>query len=154
LVERQGLVIARVDFSGVRVDAHVDASGVALLAPPERKAYPVECQTCPQLPVCEHQLSRQRSPALAWLQLGLIDGRGVPTRRGIVFSFFHNGEGLAIAAALEDATYDIEPLLHDLANLRAGHRFGEYAGASSRLGIVCRTAYGDAADYEGYLERG
>jgi len=153
LVERQGLVVARVDFASHAVDAMRDAHGVALLAPPERKAYPVECQSCAQLVVCEQQLSRQRSPALAWLQLGLIDVRGWPTRRGIVFSFFHNGEGLAIAAALEDETYDVDALLPDLANLRAGHRFGEHAGGSSRLGIVCRAAYHEA-DFEGYLHRG
>jgi hypothetical protein len=124
-----------------------------LLAPPERKAYPVECQGCAQLTVCEHQLSRQRSPALAWLQLGLIDARGTPTRRGVVFSFFHHGEGLAIAAALEDETYDIDALLHDLANLRAGHRFGEHAGASGRLAVTCRAVFGEV-DHDGYLERG
>ncbi len=153
LVERNGMIVARVDFSGTLVDAHRDAHGAVLLSPPERKAYPVECQACPQLDVCEQQLGRQRSPALAWLQLGLINAAGTPTRRGILFSFFHNGEGLAIAAALEDESYDIEALLHDLANLRAGHRFGEHAGASSRLGVVCRATFSEA-DYEGYLERG
>jgi hypothetical protein len=153
LVERHGLVVARVGFANTRVPAVRDSQGAWLLAPPERKAYPVECQACPQLSVCEHQLSRQRSPALAWLQLGLIDAGGRPTRRGVLFSFFHNGEGLAIAAALEDESYDLEALLHDLANLRAGHRFGEHAGGSSRLGIVCRATFGDG-DFPGYLERG
>lgn len=153
LVERQDLIVARVSFSGTPVTAFRDAHGAALLAPPERKAYPPECQGCSQLTVCEQQLPRQRSPALAWLQLGLIDPRGTPTRRGVLFSFFHNGEGLAVAAALEDETYDVEVLLHDLANLRAGHRFGEHAGASSRLGVICRTVFGEA-DYPGYLDRG
>jgi hypothetical protein len=153
LVERNGVVVARVDFSGELVSAVFDSHGAALIDPPERKAYPIECQACPQLSVCEHQLDRARSPALAWLQLGLIDASGVPTRRGVLFSFFHNGEGLAVAAALEDETYDIDAVLHDLANLRAGHRFSEHAGASARLGIVCRTTYGDA-EFAGYLERG
>jgi hypothetical protein len=103
--------------------------------------------------VCESELRRARSPAAAWLQLGLVDGRGAPTRRGVLFSFFHNGEGLAVAAALEDESYDIDALLHDLANLRAGHRFEEYAGKSTRLGVACRSALGDGT-HEGYLERG
>lgn len=153
LVERDGLIVARVDFAETPVGAVRDSLGAALLDPPERKAYPVECQSCPQLTLCEHQLPRARSAALAWLQLGLTDAAGRPTRRGVLFSFFHNGEGLAVAAALEDETYDIDALLHDLANLRAGHRFEEHAGASSRLSIACRNVFGDA-DYEGYLERG
>jgi hypothetical protein len=153
LVERQGVVSARIDFSRVQVEAVRDSLGAALLDPPVRKAYPAECQVCAQLAVCENELSLQRSPALAWLQLGLIDAAGLPTRRGGLFSFFHNGEGLAVAAALEDDSYDIDALLHDLANLRSGHRFGEHAGASGRLGVTCRTIYGEV-DFEGYLERG
>lgn len=153
LVERRGLIVARVGFGHVEVEAYRDSHGSALLAPPERKAYPVECQACDQLSVCENQLQRARSPASAWLQLGLIEPSGVPTRRGVLFSFFHNGEGLAVAAALEDPAYDIDALLLDLANLRAGHRFDEHAGKSGRLGIVCRTTYDDAT-FEGYLERG
>ncbi|MGH8021875.1 MAG: hypothetical protein ACREIA_27055 [Opitutaceae bacterium] len=153
LVERRGLVSARIDFGATRVAGFRDMCGQALIEPRERKAWPVECQTCAQLPVCENQLSPARSPALAWLQLGLIDAAGVPARRGILFSFFHNGEGLAIAAALEDETYDITALTLDLANLRAGYRFSEHAGASSRLAIVCRNAYGES-EYEGCLERG
>lgn len=153
LVERNGMVAARVDYGHVTVEALHDTLGAWLVAPPERKAYPVECLTCDQLAVCEGELHRSRSPASAWLQLGLIDLRGVPTRRGRLFSFFHNGEGLAVAAALEDESYDIDALLHDLANLRAGHRFDEHAGKSSRLGVVCRSTYDDAT-HEGYLVRG
>lgn len=153
LVERQGTLTARVDFGHVEVEAYRDSLGAALVAPEVRRAYPVECQSCPQLTICEGELRRARSPAAAWLQLGLIDARGVPTRRGVLFSFFHNGEGLAVAAALEDERYDIEALLLDLANLRAGHRFEEHAGKSSRLGVVCRALFSDAT-HDGYLERG
>lgn len=153
LVERDRVLVARLDFSGVEVSGWRDGHGTFLLSPPSRQAYPIECQTCPQLAVCEHELGRGRSPARAWLQLGLIDPAGVPTRRGVLFSMFHNGEGLALAAALEDETYEIEALVADLANLRAGHRFSEHAGASSRLAIACRATYGEA-DFEGYLERG
>ena len=38
------------------------------------------------------------------------------------FSVFSRGEGLAIAAAVEDLNYSIDELIFDLANLRAGHR--------------------------------
>ncbi|MBE2212573.1 MAG: DEAD/DEAH box helicase [Opitutaceae bacterium] len=153
LVERGGLVVARVDYGHIEIDVYRDGHGAALIAPETRKAYPAECQGCPQLGVCEGELRRARSPAFAWLQLGLVDGRGVPTRRGQLFSLFHNGEGLAVAAALEDETYDVDVLLADLANLRAGHRFEEHAGKSTRLGVACRGAFGDAT-HEGYLERG
>jgi hypothetical protein len=146
-------LVARVSYGHLTVLACPDGHGFGLLDPPDRKAYPIECQHCPELPICEHQLSRRSSPASAWTRLGLIDGKGRPTRRGIVFSFFHHGEGLAVAAALEDEAYPIDDLAHDLANLRAGHRFEEFAHTSSRLANTCRTAYGDAS-FEGYLIRG
>ena len=54
------------------------------------------------------------SPAWAWRKLGLIHADGKVTRRGILFSFFPHGEGLAVAAALEDESYPIEDLVFDL----------------------------------------
>ena len=63
------------------------------------------------------------SPSEAWYELGLIDQEARPTQRGEIFSFFSRGEGLAIAAAVEDEKYPLEELIIDLANLRAGHRF-------------------------------
>jgi hypothetical protein len=84
----------------------------------------------------------------------LIEKDGTPTRRGNVFSFFQAGEGLAIAAALEDETYPISDLVFDLANIRAGPRFaGEDAPLGGRLGILCQQVY-QRADYPGYLEMG
>jgi hypothetical protein len=72
----------------------------------------------------------------------------------MTFSFFHGGEGLAVAAALEDETYPIEELVFDLANIRAGPRFaGEDAPMGGRLGILCQRIYG-RADYPGYLSMG
>src|SRR5262249_18293987 len=80
------------------------------------------------------------------------DGR--PTRRGIVFSFFNQGEGLAIAAGLEQSDYTIEDLVFDLANLRAGHRFSlDETRAGDRLGAICQETY-HRAEYEGYLTMG
>ena len=41
--------------------------------------------------------------ALLWRRLGLVDAAGVPTLRGRIVSFFTQGDGLAIAAALDAA---------------------------------------------------
>ena len=72
----------------------------------------------------------------------------------MIFSFFHGGEGLAVAVALEDETYPINELVFDLANIRAGPRFtGEDAPMGGRLGILCQRIYG-RADYPGYLTMG
>jgi hypothetical protein len=101
------------------VPAWIDSHGVPLLAPEERRDLPVPCRGCPELPWCS-SVEITASPAHAWRRLGLIDPEGHPTRRGIIFSYFHHGEGLAVAAALEDAEYPIDELVFDLANLRAG----------------------------------
>ena len=94
------------------------------------------------------------SPAYAWRTLGLVEADGTPTRRGIIFSILPGGEGLAIAAALEDERYPIDDLVFDLANIRGGPRFaGEDAPMGGRLGILCQRVY-ERADYPGYLEMG
>jgi len=94
------------------------------------------------------------TPAWHWRRLGLIERDGTPTRRGILFSFFHHGEGLAVAAALEDAGYAIDVLVFDLANLRAGPRFaGDDSPFAGRLGALCSKTY-DRADLDGYLMMG
>ncbi len=154
LVERGGVLIAQADFSSLTFPARRDSTGRALHAPTERRNYPACCQGCPQLPVCEHD-SKSVTPALAWRRLGLIEPDGTPTRRGVIFGFFNHGEGLAVAAALEQPDYPIDDLIYDLANLRAGHRFtpegdNPYGG---RLGNLCQRVYG-RADYPGYLEMG
>ena len=152
-VTRANTISARIDFSQVETAALIDSHGVALLDPPERKAIPLACRQCDQL---DHDLSVviTNSPAYAWRQLGLVATDGTPTRRGILFSFFHAGEGLAIAAGLEDESYPIEGLVFDLANIRAGPRFaGEDAPLGGRLGILCQQVYG-RADHPGYLEMG
>jgi superfamily II DNA/RNA helicase len=153
IVARANTIYARIDFSAVPVTAVVDSSGAALLDPPEREAIPLVCRQCSEL---EHDLTVaiSNSPAYAWRQLGLVSMDGTPTRRGLLFSFFHAGEGLAIAAGLEDESYPIDDLVFDLANIRAGPRFaGEEALLGGRLGIICQQVYG-RADYPGYLEMG
>ena len=153
IVTRANTISARIDFSEVPVTAIVDSRGCALLDPPEREAIPLVCRACPEL---QHDLTMAitNSPAFAWRQLGLVAQDGTPTRRGILFSFFQAGEGLAIAAALEDETYPIDDLVFDLANIRAGPRFaGEDAPLGGRLGILCQRIYG-RADHPGYIEMG
>lgn len=103
------------------------------------------------------------SPAHSWRRLGLIEANGRPTDRGRVFCLFQGGEGLAVAAALEDESYPVDEIVRHLANLRAGHRFDLDAvrgaeqllstGGSERLAAACRRAYGPV-DHEGYLSLG
>jgi superfamily II DNA/RNA helicase len=153
IVTRGDTIYARIDFSPMEMSAFLDSRGSALLDPPEREALPLVCRQCSEL---EHDLSTTitASPAYAWRQLGLVTEEGTPTRRGLLFSFFQAGEGLAIAVALENETYPVDDLVFDLANIRAGPRFaGEDALLGGRLGILCQRIYG-RADHPGYLEMG
>ncbi|MFN2622743.1 MAG: DEAD/DEAH box helicase [Chthoniobacterales bacterium] len=153
LITRANTISARIDFSEAEIAAVIDSHGAALLDPPERKALPLVCRQCSEI---EHDLTTviTSSPAYAWRQLGLAENDGTPTRRGVLFSFFHAGEGLAIAAGLEDENYPVDDLVFDLANIRAGPRFaGEDAPLGGRLGILCQQIYG-RADHPGYLEMG
>ena len=91
---------------------------------------------------------------MLWRRLGLIEDSGAPTRRGRVAGFFSQGDGLAIAAALEDETYPVDELVYDLANLDASHRFcGEDNRWAGRLAQICQKTYG-AQTIPGYLENG
>lgn len=150
--ESNGMLYAMLHYGKAVTMAQVDASGRGLLNPPERT---VEHEANLHDSVYTKEDSRTKPATVAdsWYALELIDGHGAPTRRGIVFSFFNYGEGLAIAAALEDESYPIEDLILDLANLRAGHRFGVHEAASGRMGAVCRAAYG-LLTHPGYLSRG
>lgn len=144
---------AVIDYRGLPRTAWVDQYGRALGNPPVRKTRAAICAHCAELPICENA-AVQETPAMAWRRLGLIDEAGVPTRRGVVASFFNKGEGLAIAAALEDEHYPMDELLYDLANLRAGHRFaGDDSHYGGRLGVRCQEV-SDRASYPGYLELG
>jgi hypothetical protein len=152
-ITRGNLISVRLDYANVPVNAHIDSAGKALIDPPERENLPDVCRTCDQL---EHDktVAIVNSPTYAWRHLGLVEPDGTPTTRGMIFSFFHGGEGLAVAVALEDETYPIEELVFDLANIRAGPRFaGENAPMGGRLGILCQRVY-RRADYPGYLTMG
>jgi hypothetical protein len=147
-------VAVQFDYGSVPVEANVAPDGRALLAPPTRETIPPPCRNCPDFERWCRAVPIGPSPAHAWRELGLIDADGIPTRRGVIFSFFNHGEGLAIAAALEDEAYPAEELVFDLANLRAGHRFaGLDSPYGGRLGIVSQAAF-QRAEYPGFLEHG
>ena len=151
LAARGDCFYARADFSEMKVPACVDSLGAALLSPEKRRRevfYDLGTQG-----LGGFQAPSSGTPAVLWYRLGLIDENAIPTRRGRLFSFFNHGEGLAIAAALEDEAYPVSELVYDLANLRAGHRFSPFDKGGDRLAALCRAAYGEAS-VEGYLFKG
>jgi hypothetical protein len=146
-------VLAHVSLGDLMMRVPVDKYGVALWRPIEREVLPYDCAQCALVPVCK-QLSTATGTALLWRRLNLVDGAGVPTRRGRVVSFFSQGDGLAIAAGLEDERYPLEELVYDLANLDAGFRFcGDENRYGGRLAIACHEKFG-LQSIPGYLENG
>lgn len=130
-----------------------DAHGVALWRPPEREVFPQDCARCPCVPECK-QLPTGAGVATIWRRLGLIDAHGVPTRRGRIVSFFHSGDGLALAAALEDEQFPLEEFVYELANLHAGHRFTKGdARWDGRIALACQRLFGPQS-FTGYLDNG
>ena len=131
----------------------VDRHGVALWRPIQREVLPADCAVCPLVETCR-QLPAATGVAMLWRRLGLVDAAGVPTTRGRITSFFHQGDGLALAAGLEDATYPLDEFIYDLANLDGGFRFcGEENRWGGGLAIACQKIYGLQL-IPGYLENG
>ena len=148
-----GPVRAVVALGQLTLKACVDAHGVALWKPPEREVFPEDCARCPCVPLCK-QLPTGTGVATIWRRLGLVDATGVPTRRGRIVSFFHSGDGLAVAAALEDESLPVEELSYELANLHAGHRFAKGdARWDGRIAMACQRMFGPQT-ITGYLENG
>lgn len=147
-------ILALVSIEELPLRVPVDRHGVALWKPVEREVLAADCAQCPLVAVCR-LLPTSTGVALLWRRLGLVDAAGVPTLRGRVVSFFTQGDGLAIAAALEDETYPLDELIYDLADLDAGFRFAgeEINRWGGRLGIVCHEKYG-LQSIPGYLENG
>ena len=142
-------LMARLSMENVPVTALILPDGTALIDPPRRRVNS-------SIDVGDSPIFNPPpgSAAYSWRKLGLVDENGTPTPRGRVFSRFQGGEGLMVAAALEDATYPIEDIVTHLANLRGGPRFMDFAdGLSHRLASVAREIYGHV-DHEGYLEGG
>jgi superfamily II DNA/RNA helicase len=146
-------IVANVSIAELTMRVPVDTDGVALWKPTERDVLPSDCARCSLVPVCR-QLSAGTGVALLWRRLALVDAAGVPTLRGRIVSFFSQGDGLAIAAALEDEKYPLYELIYDLANLDAGFRFcGEDNRWGGRLAVVCHEKFA-LQSIPGYLENG
>lgn len=151
-VERR--LLARVSIAELTLRVPVDNYGAALWHPPEREVLPDDCARCALVPVCR-ELPTNTGTALLWRRLGLIDAGGVPTLRGRLVSFFTQGDGLAVAACLEDEGYPLDELIYDLANLDAGFRFcgDDINRWGGRMAMACHEAYG-LQSVPGYLENG
>jgi superfamily II DNA/RNA helicase len=151
--DQEHRIVALVTIADLTMRVPVDRHGAAIWKPIEREVLPADCAGCGLVAVCR-ELSAATGVALLWRRLGLVSDAGAPTLRGRVVSFFSQGDGLAIAAALEDERYLLEELIYDLANLDAGFRFcGEDNRWGGRLGNVCHAAYG-LQSIPGYLENG
>lgn len=150
---RGNKIVALVSLADLTMRVPVDSYGVAIWHPIERDVLPRDCARCPLVPVCR-QLSTATGTALLWRRLGLVEASGAPTRRGRVASFFSQGYGLGIAAALEEESYSLDELIYDVANLDAGYRFaGEDNRWAGRLPMACHRIYG-LQSIPGYLENG
>lgn len=146
-------IVAQVSIADLTLRVPVDSHGVALWKPVERDVLHADCARCSLIPVCR-ELPTATGTALLWRRLGLVDPAGAPTLRGQVVSFFSQGDGLAIAAALEDSRYPLDEMIYDLANLDAGFRFcGEENRWGGRLAIACHQIFGQQS-ISGYLENG
>jgi superfamily II DNA/RNA helicase len=146
-------IVAQVSLEELTMRVPVDSHGVALWKPQEREVLPADCACCSLVPTCRRLLTATGT-ALLWRRLGLVDAAGVPTLRGQIVSFFQQGDGLAIAAALEDESYPLDELIYDLADLDAGFRFcGDENRWAGRLAMVCHERFG-LQSIPGYLENG
>ncbi len=146
-------IVALVSVAQLTLRVPVDAHGVALWHPPTRMVEPPDCARCPHVPICT-KLSAATGVAMLWRRLGLVDAAGAPTRRGRVVSRFSQGDGLAIAVALEDERYPLKDLIYDLADLDGGFRFcGEDNRWGGRLAMTCQAQFG-IQSIPGYLENG
>jgi superfamily II DNA/RNA helicase len=146
-------ILAHLSLADMTMRVPVDKYGVALWRPQEREVLPYDCAQCSLVPICK-QLPTSTGTALLWRRLNLVDAAGAPTRRGRLVSFFSQGDGLAIAAGLEDEKYPLEEFIYDLANLDAGFRFcGDENRWGGRLAMACHERFG-LQSIPGYLENG
>lgn len=147
-------VYAILSLSNSFIPAHTDSYGANLWNPLTRDVTHLSCGSCPKIEICQ---SLDKSPGVAytWKKLGLINDDGSPTLTGQIMSFFPQGSGLAIAAALFDDSYELQDLIFDVANLDAGFRFSGDEGDrwSGRLAFICKKAYSNVS-VNGYLVNG
>jgi len=147
---RQDTVLVRLDYSRANVRVTPDAEDHPLINPETRT---IERADIKLSEVLGGGSARGGFAGKLWLRLGLIDRTGTVTRRGEIASHFQHGEGLAVAAALEDPGYPVDALAVDLAELRAGERVAAAARTSSRLAACSRLTY-RSLTAEGYLREG
>jgi superfamily II DNA/RNA helicase len=146
-------IIALLSLGDLTMRVPVDQHGVPMWKPEVREVAPEDCAVCNLAPVCR-ELPAATGVASLWRRLGLVDAGGIPTLRGRVVSFFSQGYGLGIAAALEETSYPLDELIYDLANLDAGFRFcREEDRWAGRLVVTCHHFYG-LQTVPGYLENG
>jgi len=146
-------ILAYTSLAEMTLRVPVDKYGVAFWKPVERMVLPYDCAQCALVDVCR-KLTSATGTAMTWRRLNLVDAQGNPTLRGRVVSFFSQGDGLAIAAALEDATYPLDELIYDVANLDGGFRFcADDNRWGGRLAIACHEKY-QLQSFSGYLENG
>jgi len=146
-IERTGSIPLGELPCGQRTD-----TGRARLVRREKNPFPA-CARCARRAECL-ELDPQGTLLWQWQRLGLLD-RGLElTTRGEIASFFLGPEGLALAAALEDARYPLDEILFDSVNLFAGDRFaGTNPRILGRLSRVCEQTY-RRFTVAGWLERG
>jgi superfamily II DNA/RNA helicase len=146
-------ILAYVSLADLTMRVPVDKYDVALWKPTERDVLPYDCAQCSLVETCKKLLTATGT-ALTWRRLNLVDAAGKPTLRGRVVSFFQQGDGLAIAAALEDERYPLDELIYDIADLDAGFRFcGDENRYAGRLAIACHEKF-QLQSFPGYLENG
>jgi len=153
VVEEPQKVLVQISLADLTFRVPVDRHGVGIYRPLIREVLPADCAECGLVPICRN-LPASTGVALLWRRLGLVDSLGRPTRRGRLTSFFSQGDGLAVAAALEDESYPLQELIFDLANLDGGFRFcGEENRWGGRLAMACHRIYKNQT-IPGYLEGG
>jgi superfamily II DNA/RNA helicase len=146
-------IVALLSLAELTMRVPVDKHGIALWHPTEREVLPYDCARCSLVGTCK-KLPTSTGTALLWRRLNLVDAAGAPTQHGRIVSFFSQGNGLAIAVALEDEKYPLDELIYDLANLDAGFRFcGEENRWAGRLAIACHEKFG-LQTIPGYVENG
>jgi len=152
-VKQAQRILVYVSLAELTMRVPVDQYGVAIWRPIEREVLPYDCARCNLVETCK-LLPTATGTALTWRRLNLVDAAGKPTLRGRVVSFFQQGDGLAIAAALEDEKYPLDELIYDIADLDGGFRFcGDENRYGGRLAIACHEKF-QLLSVPGYLENG
>lgn len=152
-VQKKHTIDVLLNYGKQALNVPVDRHGVPLWGAAVRKVVPSSCLDCDLVDTCK-ALSVKTGTAMLWRRLHLIDAAGVPTRRGRIVSFYSHGDGLAVAAVLEDVNYPLSELIYDMANLHAGHRFSRDEHRwGGRMAMRCHDIY-SFQNIAGYLENG